>query len=177
MSAAVLLFAIQGATCFAPIDITASHVSSRYGKRTFKKGKVINKHMLSLNHDYHGFHLGVDIAAKKGTQVRSQFRGRIVRVHRSKKNGSYVRIEHSDKEHDTIQILYHHLDKIFVREDTWILPGEVIGTVGDTGTDYRPHLHVSARYFSYATRQKKDIDIEKVLKFCNYEYRHHDYRR
>ena len=172
-----MLLSTNNTVCFAPIDISKSHISSRYGKRTFKKGKVINGHMIMLNHDHHSFHLGVDIVAKKGTHVKNQFRGRVIKTYKSDRNGSYVRIEHSDKEHDTIQVLYHHLDKIFVKEDSWIYPGELIGTVGDTGTDHYPHLHLSARYFSYSTRQKKDINIEEVFKFCNYEYRHHDYAR
>ena len=176
MLAVILVLSAQSAVCLVPISTSESHISSRYGKRTWEKGKKINKD-LTLKHPYHSFHLGVDIVAKKGTRVTNQFTGRVIKIQHDQYRGSFVRIEYNHKKHDTVQVLYHHLDKIAVQEDSWIFPGEIIGTVGDTGTDFPPHLHISARYFSYTTRQTQDVDIEKVFKFCNYEYRHHDYRR
>ena len=83
-------------------------------------------------------HYGVDIAANRGTEIKSSNSGKIVLAEENFFfNGSTIIIDHG---HGLVTV-YSHLDKIFVKKNQLVNKGYVIGTVGSTGRASGPHLH------------------------------------
>lgn len=88
-----------------------------------------------------GHHKGVDIFAKKGTQVLSATAGIVVFTGVLSKGGNVILIlDPSLKFH-----YYAHLDQVSAKAFNLVGPGEVIATVGTTGNakGKPPHLHYS----------------------------------
>lgn len=85
-------------------------------------------------------HHGVDIFVSRGTPVVAAAAGRVTRVTSSRLGGNVVWLR------DTAQgrsLYYAHLDRHAVLEDTWVMPGDTLGFVGNTGNarSTPPHLH------------------------------------
>lgn len=81
----------------------------------------------------------VDMFADKGTPVRASASGRVIRSgDDGGKSGNRVTIR--DQYTD---LLYAHLDQIYARNGQWVNQGDIIGTVGNTGSAKggSPHLH------------------------------------
>jgi murein DD-endopeptidase MepM/ murein hydrolase activator NlpD len=113
-----------------PIDISDSRVIIGYGE----KMHPILKNMR--------FHDGVDIPASKGEPVKSTTNGKVEII----KNdfggfGNHIVIKNSQG----IDLLYSHLDSIYVIEGQRIQLGEVIGTVGNSGSTTATGLHYEIR--------------------------------
>ena len=83
------------------------------------------------------WHQGIDIAAHKGTYVRSPAAGEIINADRYVLTGNTVFVDHGQG----LITCYCHLDKILVTEHAKIKRGQIIGTVGTTGRSTGPHLH------------------------------------
>ena len=94
-------------------------------------------------------HLGIDIAAPRGTPVLAVNDGRIDRVEFTRAGGRVVWLseKNSARRH-----YFAHLDSIKVVRGQAVRAGDVIGTVGNTGNAIHtsPHLH-------YAVRDGRDI--------------------
>lgn len=84
------------------------------------------------------FHTGVDIAAEKGTFIKSCFSGTVLKAEFSNTAGNYIIIK-TDEE---ITCLYAHNQFLFVKEGDYVMQGQVISTVGATGLVTGPHLHL-----------------------------------
>jgi murein DD-endopeptidase MepM/ murein hydrolase activator NlpD len=83
-------------------------------------------------------HHGMDFTAKKGTPIHVTGDGKVVEIKRSRRGyGNKVVIDHGFG----YQTLYAHLNSIGVKEGQIVKRGEVIGTVGNTGKSFGPHLH------------------------------------
>ena len=82
-------------------------------------------------------HLGLDIAAVRGTQIISPAAGRVRTVVRKFATGLMIEIEHPNG----IVTRYMHLKSASVREGQEIAKGVVIGAVGSSGLTTGPHLH------------------------------------
>lgn len=91
------------------------------------------------------FHHGIDIAARKGTSIRSSANGIVVlsgrNVHGFGGYGNIIALQHSM---DTVSI-YAHNRKNYVEYGQCVTEGEVIGEVGSTGRSTGPHLHFEIR--------------------------------
>lgn len=85
------------------------------------------------------YHNGVDLAAPKGTPVKSTMGGKISFVGRSPVYGKYIIVTHAGG----YQSMYGHLSRINVRRGQRVQQGSVIGAVGNTGRSTGPHLHFS----------------------------------
>ncbi|MDR1071671.1 MAG: M23 family metallopeptidase [Rickettsiales bacterium] len=83
-------------------------------------------------------HKGWDIAAPKGTPVRSIERGRVVLAIDSYMSGKTVMVSHGYG----IFSLYAHLDKTSAKPGAVVTADSVLGTVGATGRASGPHLHL-----------------------------------
>ncbi|MBR5521620.1 MAG: M23 family metallopeptidase [Oscillospiraceae bacterium] len=83
------------------------------------------------------FHTGLDIAAVKGTFIRSAFDGVVIDVSTSKTAGNYIKISSEDN----IMTLYAHNQFILVNVGDKVIAGQIIATMGDTGLATGTHLH------------------------------------
>ena len=87
-------------------------------------------------------HTGIDIAAPKGTPILASAPGTVSRIqYLSTGYGYNVMIDHGNG----IQTLYAHMSAIYVTEGQPVIPSQIIGAVGSTGTSTGNHLHFEVR--------------------------------
>lgn len=87
-------------------------------------------------------HLGVDLAAPRGTPILSAQKGFVIYAGRDFRGfGKMILI---DSGHGWASI-YAHLDKILIKEGDRVLPGQIIGRMGSTGRATGSHLHFEIR--------------------------------
>ncbi len=99
--------------------------------------------------EVHG-HNGTDFKAEVGTPVYSSFDGRVRRVNWNRRsNGFCIEIVHP---RERVKTLYLHLDKVKVWKGQYVKRGQQIGTSGNTGRSFAPHLHYEMR--SLGKRQR-----------------------
>ena len=82
-------------------------------------------------------HLGVDVAAPRGTQITAPAPGRVTFVGRRFGFGLVVEMEHGSG----VQTRYAHCGSALVSEGTRVQRGTPIATVGTSGLSTGPHLH------------------------------------
>ncbi|MCL2501230.1 MAG: peptidoglycan DD-metalloendopeptidase family protein [Defluviitaleaceae bacterium] len=89
------------------------------------------------------FHTGIDIALPEGTPILSGAPGIVTAAEYMGGYGNTVIIEYVDEERGLgVRLLYSHMAVIHVTVGDELEMGEVIGTVGQTGTATGPHLHM-----------------------------------
>lgn len=87
------------------------------------------------------FHAGIDIAASKGTPIYACFDGTVVTASYNQWNGNYLKIQHDNE----IMTVYCHCEKLNVKKGDIVKAGDVIATIGSTGSSTGPHLHFEFR--------------------------------
>ena len=87
-------------------------------------------------------HLGIDLAADKGTPVYATADGRVSFVGRDPGLGKMIRINHLFG----YTTVYAHLSQVKVKRGEHVKRGELIGAVGNTGYSTGPHLHYEVRF-------------------------------
>ena len=90
-----------------------------------------------LNGKKRYIHWGVDFRGKRGTPVYASLSGKVMLARRFYLTGNTVVINHGLG----IYTLYAHLNKILVKEGSFVKAGQTIGKVGSTGRSTGPHLH------------------------------------
>ena len=87
-------------------------------------------------------HMGMDIAATKGTPVKAPNDGIVVLSGQNNffYSGNVVIIDHGYK----LFTIYAHLNNTKVKVGDYIKKGDILGTVGSTGRSTGPHLHWGA---------------------------------
>ncbi len=103
------------------------------------------------------FHAGIDIAAEKGTNIYSAFDGEIVEADYDNWNGNFIKIKHDND----IMTVYCHCEKLNVIKGQKIRAGEVIATVGSTGSSTGPHLHFELRIDNISYNPQKALKEAK----------------
>lgn len=99
------------------------------------------------------FHAGTDIAAKEGTKIYAAFDGEVIKADYDQWNGNFIKIEHEND----IMTVYCHCKKLNVKKGQKIRAGEVIGTVGSTGSSTGPHLHFELRINNISYNPEKAL--------------------
>jgi murein DD-endopeptidase MepM/ murein hydrolase activator NlpD len=113
-----------------PIDSDQFWVSSHFGPRKKPDGSW-------------GIHHGIDLASIKGTPVKAAASGTVSESRSAKTGyGNSIVLHHGNR----YKTRYAHLDRIFVKQGQSVIRGQVIGTVGATGTIRKKgkdgsHLH------------------------------------
>ncbi|MCL2737376.1 MAG: M23 family metallopeptidase [Alphaproteobacteria bacterium] len=95
-------------------------------------------------------HLGVDIAAPRGTKVKPVADGVVIIAADMFFNGKTIFISHG---HGIVSA-YMHMDSKDVRVGDTVRRGDVIGTVGSTGRSTGPHLHLGVYWRNVAIDPK-----------------------
>ncbi len=107
-------------------------------------GKIISRFGISQSGNYKSFTFqsGVDIRGDLGDPVRSVFKGDIVFAEWLKGYGNMVIINHGENYYT----LYAHLQEMFTQKGDAVDAGEVIATLGDTGSLKGVCLHFEVRH-------------------------------
>jgi len=118
------------------------------GTVLYRFGRVVNPNNTTTRWN------GIGIAAATGTAVRSVAPGNVVSVGQLGTYGLTVIVQHGAGDYS----VYASLAGASVRTGTTIRKGDVIGTVGVSDPDLRPHLHFEIR------PQGRAVDPESWLR-------------
>ena len=89
-------------------------------------------------------HYGIDIAAKKGTMIKSSGTGVVTMAEDDLYyTGGTIIMDHGHG----ISTIYSHLETVMVSVGDKINKGDIIGTVGSTGRSTGPHLDFRVNWF------------------------------
>ena len=89
-------------------------------------------------------HYGIDIAAKKGTMIKSSGSGVVTMAEDDLYyTGGTIIMDHGHG----ISTIYSHLETVLVSVGDIINQGDIIGTVGSTGRSTGPHLDFRINWF------------------------------
>ena len=89
-------------------------------------------------------HYGIDIAANKGTKIKSSGTGVVTMAEDDLYyTGGTIIMDHGHG----ISTIYSHLEEVMVNVGDEIKQGNVIGTVGSTGRSTGPHLDFRVNWF------------------------------
>ena len=89
-------------------------------------------------------HYGIDIAAKKGTLIKSSGSGTVTMAEDDLYyTGGTIIMDHGHG----ISTIYSHLETVLVSVGDKINQGDIIGTVGSTGRSTGPHLDFRVNWF------------------------------
>jgi len=107
-------------------------------------GKIISLYGSYKNPKYNitNFRSGIDIKAENGEPVRSVFQGKVLYSSWFKTYGNMIIIDHG-KNYYTV---YAHLEETFKAKGDDVETGEVIATVGDTGSMIGAKLYFEVRH-------------------------------
>ena len=131
----------------------------KVGRVTAPFGKMINPFTKK-----EALHKGIDIAARKGTEVYAAADG-VVKVafskilKKSKCRGKYIIINHNDG----FSTMYSHLSEVLITKGQKVKAGDLIARIGNTGKSTGPHLHFEIR------KNKKAQDPEKHIDFSTFK--------
>lgn len=99
-------------------------------------------------------HEGVDIIAENNALVAAAAAGIVIQAGQDRDLGRFVRVDHDHG----IQTLYAHLSRSFVQTGDHVAKGATLGTVGNTGNSFGPHLHYEILI------KGESVDPEQYLK-------------
>lgn len=150
---------------------------NNYFARPIKKMRITSKFTYKRWHPIlkrYRPHLGVDIGARRGTNIHATYSGKVIHAGWLGGYGKAVKIAHKDG----YMSLYAHQSKIFVRQGQYVSRNEVIGQVGSTGRSTAPHLHfglykdnkavnpmmyIEKKTIGKSTKKEKHITKEKIV--------------
>lgn len=87
------------------------------------------------------FHTAYDLACNKGVDILSVLDGVVITSRVGNDLGNYITIDHGNG----LTSLYAHCDELFVAVGDVVKQGDIIATVGSTGTSTGNHLHFAMK--------------------------------
>ena len=153
-----LILALKSAACVAPVPLSKTHLTSTYGERKNPFGG-------------YSFHKGIDLQAPKGTPVYAVLSGIVDFAGIGPLGGNTVVLRGwgwGNKRRKQPLVLYGHLEEIYAVEGRQVRPGDVIGTVGETGQATGPHLHFATYVHNRDTGAKPHVNPNLLFKLCPY---------
>ena len=108
------------------------------------KGKIVYFFGPYKNNEFNvvNFRSGIVIQAERGEPIRAVFNGKVLYASWFKGYGNMIIIDHGDNYYT----VYAHAEELFVSKDDMVENGEVVATVGDTGSLTGPNLHFEVRH-------------------------------
>jgi septal ring factor EnvC (AmiA/AmiB activator) len=101
-----------------------------FGRHTNSRSKTVN------------FKTGIDIKADRGEPICSVYDGQIIYSNWFKGYGNMIIIDHGNH----FYTVYAHAEELFKAKGDYVETGEVIATVGDTGSMIGPKLYFELRH-------------------------------
>ncbi|MEO7421293.1 MAG: M23 family metallopeptidase [Ornithinibacter sp.] len=114
----------------------AADRAEREGKAWVRPIKVWNI-TSSFGWRWGRIHQGIDLGAPMGTPTYAMSKGTVIGSFYSSGFGNKVEIQYWDGSISW----YAHLSKRLVTEGQTVMPGQLVGLVGNTGHSFGPHLH------------------------------------
>jgi len=111
-------------------DYWKKRIYAAYKKKGKKKVKV---------RGHVSYHRGLDLKGDVGAPVYSMADGKIVIAMKMFYEGNMVAVDHGNQ----VFTYYMHMDSMSVKVGDIVRAGDIIGSVGSTGTSTGPHLHVA----------------------------------
>ncbi len=102
------------------------------------------------------YHKGVDIAVRKGTDVKAVSGGTVTASKYDPVGGNYVIIDHGNG----VESYYGHLQVRTVSVGDSVEKGQILGLSGDTGRVTGPHLHFQLTYQNRTVDPQQYFDLE-----------------
>jgi len=120
------------------------------------KGEIVSFFGPYQNTEFNvmNFQSGIDIKANRGEAIHAVCEGEVIFSDWFKGYGNMIIIDHGNH----YCTLYAHADKVFKKEGDHVEKGEVIATVGETGSTEGPRLHFELRHHG------KSVDPLRWLK-------------
>jgi septal ring factor EnvC (AmiA/AmiB activator) len=108
------------------------------------KGKIVNLFGPYKNKKFNiiNFRSGIDIAAGKGEPVQAVYGGKIIYARWFNGYGNMIIIDHGTNYYT----VYAHVEKILKTTGERVETGDVIATIGETGSMSGPKLHFEVRH-------------------------------
>lgn len=100
---------------------------------------------------YRHFHAAVDIVGNYGQRIYATADGVVIQAKSDRSLGNFVKIQHEYG----YETLYGHMTKILVSAGQQVKKGEIIGTMGQTGSATGVHLHYAISHFGKSVDPKK----------------------
>jgi len=120
------------------------------------KGKIVSFFGPHRNKKFNvtNFQSGIEIKADRGEPIRAVYDGRILYARWFKGYGNMIIIDHGNNYYT----IYAHAQEIFASQGDTVEVGEVVATVGDSGSMIGPSLHFEVRHHG------KPVDPLKWIK-------------
>jgi len=108
------------------------------------KGKVANAFgpYRDMQFNVENFRSGIDITADRGEPIRAIYGGKVLYAKWFKGYGNVVIIDHGENYYT----IYAHIEEVFKSKDETVEEGEVVATVGDTGSRTGSKLYFELRH-------------------------------
>ena len=122
-------------------DDEANNLRKQFLKAPLKFGsRISSRYNLRRRIAHYGYkvrpHRGTDFPGPIGTPIISTANGTVVESRRRGGNGNYVKVKHNS----TYSTQYLHMRKRLVKVGDFVKQGDVIGTIGMTGSTAGPHV-------------------------------------
>jgi septal ring factor EnvC (AmiA/AmiB activator) len=112
------------------------------------KGKIVSLFgkFKNTRYDVLNFHSGIEIQTERGEPIQAVYRGKILYADWFKGYGNMIILDHGD----SYYTVYAHIEEVFKAVGDVVEAGEVMATVGDSGSMTGPKLYFEVRHHGKA---------------------------